>query len=55
MNSRNNIKFTRPSSAGLKIERRPIVFENWMMRNVFGPKRDGNGTERNLTVRDFMI
>jgi hypothetical protein len=36
-------------------EHRPRVFENWLLRNIFGPKRDEvTGEWKKYKMRSFM-
>ena len=39
----------------LREERRLRVFENRILRGIFGPKRDGMGSGEGSTTRNFII
>ena len=42
-------------SLTLKEECRLRVFENRILRRIFGPQRDDNGSGEGSTVRNFMV
>ena len=35
-------------------ERKLRIFENWILRQIFGPKRDANGEWRRLHNEEFV-
>ena len=42
-------------SLTLREERRLRVFENRILRRIFGPKRDTNGSGEGFTMRKFIV
>jgi len=42
-------------SLTLRKESRLRVFENRILRRIFGPKRDDNGKRRDSTVKNFIV
>ena len=42
-------------SLTLREERRPRVFENRILRQIFGSKKDENGGGEGTTMRDFIV
>jgi len=42
-------------SLTLREECRLRVFENRILRRIFGPKRDENGSVEGFTVRNFIV